>query len=120
MVDYGSLFNAQPSYAVLAEAFDHVEADVTYIDDTETVIYFSPFRIFERPASCLNQPVYGCHAPATKAIIDEMLTAFRDGSKDKVSYETTNNDRLIRVCYQAARTPEGAYLGCLEAVSYRD
>lgn len=120
MTDFVNLFSSQPTYEALAEAFDNVEADVTYIDDKEIVIYFSPFRIFDRPASCLNALMFNCHAPATRAIIEDMLGAFRDGTKDKVSYETKNLGRPIRVCYQAMRTRDGEYLGCLEAVTYRD
>lgn len=120
MTDFVSLFNSQPTYEALAAAFDNVEADVTYIDDKEIVIYFSPFRIFDRPAACLNALMFNCHSPATRPIIEEMLGAFRAGTKDKVSIEAEKHGRPIRVCYQAMRTRDGQYLGCLEAVTYRD
>lgn len=116
------LFKQQPTREQLAVAFDNLEADVTYIDDTATVIYFSPFRIFSRPASILGQSVFDCHAPSSYKPIEEMLAAFKAGTKDKVSHPdvSSKNGRKVQVCYQAMRTPEGEYLGCLEAVTYRD
>lgn len=120
MTDFVKLFSKQPTYEELAAAFDTTEADITYINDEEITIYFSPFRIFDRPESCLNVSMFGCHKSETRPIIEGMLSDFRSKAKDKVSYEATANGRPIRVCYQAMRTPDGDYLGCLEAVTYRD
>lgn len=119
---YLDLFKTQPTREKLAAAFDHVEADITYIDDNEIVVYFSPFRIFNRPESILGQSMYDCHSARSHAAIKEMLDEFKSGKKDKSSHSDVNadNGRTVQVCYQAMRNPEGKYLGCLEAVTYRD
>lgn len=116
------LFKTQPTREQLAAAFDDLEADITYIDDREIVVYFSPFRIFNRPASILGQSMFDCHSSASFAAINEMLDAFKAGTKDKMSHSdvSAKNGRTVQVCYQAMRNPEGVYLGCLEAVTYRD
>lgn len=120
--NYLELFKTQPTRDQLAAAFDHLEADVTYIDDHEIVVYFSPFRIFNRPASILGESMFNCHSPRSFGAINEMLDAFKAGTKDKVSHSDVDakNGRKVQVCYQAMRNPEGTYLGCLEAVTYRD
>jgi len=121
MTDYTALFKTQPDYEKLAEAFDSIEADITYSDDKDIIRYFSPYRIFSRPASCLNADLYACHPENVHAVVKDILDAFRDGSKDKVTYQNVSNDnRAVRVCYQAMRDPKGAYLGCLEVATYRD
>ena len=116
------LFKTQPKREQLAEVFDGFEADITYIDDKEIVVYFSPFRIFNRPASILGQSMFDCHSPKSYAAINEMLDAFKSGAKDKVSHSDVHekSGRTVQVCYQAMRDEQGVYLGCLEAVTYRD
>lgn len=119
-VDYGNLFASQPTREKLAEAFDTFEADVTYIDAQETVVYFSPFRIFERPAEILGRNAYECHPPHAKVQMKEMLDQFKSGELDTKSYETRDaNQRDIRVCYHAMRTRDGEYLGTMEVVTFR-
>ena len=116
------LFKSQPSREQLAEVFDSFEADITYIDDNEIVVYFSPFRIFKRPASILGKSMFGCHSPESFEAIHAMLDAFKSGEKDKVSHSDVHagSGRTVQVCYQAMRDEQGTYLGCLEAVTYRD
>lgn len=119
MTDFLELFSKQPTREELAAAFDDIEADLTYIDDTEKVIYFSPFRIFNRYPEILDQSVYDCHKPESVPGIKEMLDAFKAGTSHKVSHQAHANGRDVQVCYQAMRDRNGVYLGCLEAVTYR-
>ena len=122
MTDYIELFSVQPTRERLAAAFDGIEADITYIDDHEIVVYYSPFRIFDRPASILGQSVYGCHRPETRAVVEAMLDEFKSGASVKKSHRdvSTKTGRTVQVCYQAMHDKQGVYLGCLEAVTYRD
>lgn len=116
------LFKQQPTREQLAAAFDNIEADITYIDDNEIAVYFSPFRIFDRPSYVLGKSIYGCHRPETRPMVTAMLDEFKAGTKDKVSHSKVNtkDGRTVQICYQAMRDPQGKYLGCLEAVTYRD
>jgi|GEM_PF-3226712 len=121
MIDFKTLFNTQPTHEELSSAFGSIEADITYTDDRDIVRYFSPYRIFERPASCLNEKLYDCHPEKVHPEVKEMLDGFRDGSKDTVSYENVSNrNRKVRVCYHAMRDKGGVFLGCLEVATYRD
>jgi len=121
MVDYATLFDSQPSPADLRHAFDGVEADITYIDNTDTVRYFSPFRIFERPSSCLEQNVYDCHPDEVHDALSALLDGFRSGQRDTVTFDGVRKGaRTVKVCYHAMRDPDGVYLGCMEVATYRD
>lgn len=120
-VDYGTLFASQPDREKLAAAFDTFEADITYIDSEETVIYFNPFRIFDRPAEILGRNAYECHPPHAAKEMKEMLDQFKSGEIHTRSYESHDkNGRKIRICYHSMRDRSGEYLGALEAVTYRD
>jgi len=118
--DFATLFAGQPTYEQLAAVFDGVEADLTYIDDQDVVIYFSPFRIFDRPATILGHSVYDCHPPQTHAEVTEMLDSFKAGTEFKVSRYTTKHGHYVHVCYMAIIGLDGVYRGCLESATYRD
>jgi DUF438 domain-containing protein len=118
--DYATLFATQPTREQLAAIFDDAEADLTYIDDEDHAIYFSPFRIFDRPEQIIGRPVYRCHKTETVPQIKEMLAGFRDGTDFRVSRYTRKNGRYVHVCYMAISGPDGQYRGCLESATYRD
>jgi len=121
MTDYSTLFDTAPDAARLAQAFDGLEADITFIDEADVVIYFSPFRIFERPSSCLNKSVYDCHPEEVYEAVEALLDGFRAGEKDTLTFESVKkDDRRVRVCYHAIRDRSGRYLGCMEVATYRD
>lgn len=121
VVDYGTLFATQPTREKLSEAFDSFEADITYIDNEETVIYFNPFRIFDRPAEILGRNAYECHPSKAKEEMKAMLDQFKAGEIHTRSYESHDrNGRKIRICYHSMRDREGIYLGALEVVTYRE
>lgn len=121
MTDFATLFDSPPTHARLADAFDSIEADITYIDTDDITRYFSPFRIFDRPSSCLNANIYECHPPHVHDAVAKMLDAFRAHTKDTVGHDSVSRDgRPVRICYHAIRNRAGDYLGCMEVVTYRD
>lgn len=118
--NFSELFSKQPTREELAAAFDELEADITYIDDNLTVIYFSPFRIFERPQEILGRNALECHPEKVHKAILDMLESFKLGEKDTVSHDTSSHGRPVKVCYHAMRDADKNYLGCMEVVTYRD
>ncbi|MCL2818333.1 MAG: PAS domain-containing protein [Actinomycetia bacterium] len=91
MSDFSTLFDTQPTFEQLSAAFDELEADITYIDDKDIVRYFSPFRIFERHVSCLDQPVLDCHPDEVFDAVDALIDSFRKGEQDRVTFESVMN-----------------------------
>ena len=118
--DYVALFDGRSSRAELAAVFDEVEADLTYIDDADRIVYFSPFRIFTRSEGLIGQSVYDCHTEKSLPSLHQMLDDFRSGTRVKVSYDSVVDGRAVHTCYIAMYGKDGSYRGCLESATYRD
>jgi uncharacterized protein len=110
--------NGSLSVAELAASFSALQADVTFIDAEGVVRYFSEYRIFSRPAICLNRDVLECHAPATRAGIERMISEFATGWRDEAVFLTHKDGRGVDVRYLAVRDSAGTYLGCLEVATW--
>lgn len=104
----------------LVAAFGALPADITFIDADDVIRYFSEYRIFNRPESCIDTDVMTCHKSASRPAIDQILSAFRDGTQDEVLSPTTKDGRPVSVRYLAVRAHDGAYLGCLEIAQWAE
>jgi uncharacterized protein len=94
------------------------DADITFVDAEGYVRYFSEYRIFSRPLSCLDAPVLECHSEDSRPGIESMLAEFRDGWRDEASFLAHNSGRLVDVRYVAVRDIDGTYLGCVEVAQW--
>lgn len=95
-------------------------ADVTFVDAKGIVRYFSEYRIFDRPASCLGRDVLDCHSPATRPGIARMLSEFASGWRDESYFLAEKNGKQVHVRYLPVHDPEQGYLGCLEFCTWGD
>jgi uncharacterized protein len=114
-IGHGSLGAAQ-----LVAAFSAIPADITFVDAEGIVRYFSEYRIFSRPESCLDADVLECHSPQSRAGVAQMLAEFRDGWRDEAVFAAHKDERLVHVHYLALRDAEGVYLGCMEIAQWAD
>jgi DUF438 domain-containing protein len=112
---HGSLAAAE-----LVAAFSAIPADVTFVDADNIVRYFSDYRIFSRPESCLDAHVLECHHPESRPGIERMLAEFRDGWRDDAIFAAQKDGRPVHVRYLALRDAENAYLGCMEIAQWAD
>jgi uncharacterized protein len=104
-----------------AEALCPAEpADVTFVDSVGVVRYFSQYRIFGRPESCLDRDVLLCHREESRPGIARMLAEFRDGWRDEAYFLSQKSERNVDVRYVAVRDAEGGYLGCLEVAQWAE
>lgn len=94
----------------------HLPLDVTFVDETDTVRYYSgsPERIFPRSPAIIGRKVQNCHPPASVHVVNRILSAFRDGSRSAAGFWIRKNNRLIHIRYFAVRDGDGTYRGCLE------
>ena len=99
---------------------DAEPADVTFVDAESVVRYFSEYRIFSRPMSCLDRDVLLCHNELTRPGIKHMLAEFRDGWRDEAVFLAQKNGRDVDVVYSAVRDAEGRYVGCIEVSRWRE
>ncbi len=104
----------------LVVAFSSLPADITFVDADGVVRYFSEYRIFSRPESCLDADVLECHRPESRAGIANMLAEFRDGWRDEAVFAAHKDGRLVHVRYLALREADGTYVGCLEIAQWAD
>ena len=115
-IGHGSLGAAQ-----LVAAFSAIPADITFVDADGIVRYFSEYRIFSRPESCLDADVLECHWPAEPSRASRRCSpSSATGGATRRSSSTHKDERLVHVRYLALRDAEGAYLGCMEIAQWAD
>ncbi len=90
--------------------------DITFIDDKDEVRYFSggEGRIFHRSKAVIGRKVQNCHPPESVHMVEQIVNAFKDGSRDHADFWLTMKDRFIHIRYFAMRDKEGNYQGTLE------
>jgi DUF438 domain-containing protein len=102
----------------LVAVFSAIPADVTFIDAEGVVRYFSAYRIFSRPESCLNQHVLECHSASSRPGIERMLSEFASGWRDDAYFLSDKDGVPVHTRYVAVRADSGEYLGCLEVAQW--
>ncbi|MDD5850054.1 MAG: DUF438 domain-containing protein [Firmicutes bacterium] len=103
--------------AQLSAILDLLPIDITFVDKDDINRFFTnKGRVFSRPASALNRPVYLCHPAAIRPIVKSLLDDFRAGKKDSFEIWTPNKKTPTRVQYLAVRDKDGNYLGAVELV----
>ena len=103
--------------AQLKALLELLPIDITFIDENDINRFFTnKGRVFSRPASALNRPVYLCHPAAIRPIVKKLLDDFKAGRKDSMEVWTPNKETPTRVRYVAVRDADGRYLGCVELV----
>lgn len=106
-----------------ALSFDQVEllinalpVDVTFVDAHDKVAFFSrpKDRIFPRSPAIIGRDVRNCHPPESVHVVEEIVEAFKEGSKDDASFWIQMKGMFILIQYFALRDEEGCYKGTLE------
>ena len=90
--------------------------EVTLVDENDIVKYFSSPKdnLFTRKPENIGVTVQDCHSPESRPIVNRIVDAFRDGSKDYAELRMMLDEKLIHVQYFAMRDAEGNYRGVLE------
>ncbi len=100
----------------LIAPFQHLPFDVTFVDQDNTVRYFSPGkdRIFDRSRAIIGRKVQYCHPPKSVHIVNQIVEDFRSGRQNQARFWITMKGRFIYICYYAMRDEAGTYMGTLE------
>lgn len=90
--------------------------DITFVDKTDTVRYFSQSkeRIFPRAKAVIGRKVQQCHPQKSVHVVNQILDDFRNGRRDMAEFWIQLKGRLTYIRYFAVRGKEGEYVGCLE------
>jgi len=91
--------------------------DLSFVDKDDRVRYFTQGkeRIFVRNRAILGRKVQHCHPPSSVAVVEQILSDFKDGSKNSCAFWINMRGKFIHIEYYALRDKKGAYLGTLEA-----
>ncbi len=90
--------------------------DITFVDKTDRVKYFSSpkDRIFPRSKAIIGREVQNCHPPESVHIVEEIVNRFKSGKKSVESFWIEMGGKFILIQYFALRDENGEYLGTLE------
>ncbi len=90
--------------------------DLTFVDADDRVAFYSEGkdRIFDRPSSIIGRKVQNCHPPQSVAVVEQILSDFRSGSRDIAEFWINFGGRFVHIRYFAVRDNQGQYLGTLE------
>lgn len=101
----------------------HLPVDLTFVGSDDSVRFFSlgKERIFGRSPAIIGRKVQKCHPPASVHRVQQILDAFRAGTRDVAEFwiqttPGTPENKFVHIRYFAARGPANEYLGALEVV----
>jgi len=114
-----TLLNFDTGLMTLKQAIlllNNLPVDITMIDENDKVCFFSnpKERFFPRSKAIIGRTIQNCHPPESVHVVNELVEAFRDGSKDSEPFWIEMKGRFILIQYFALRDEEGHYKGCIE------
>ncbi len=101
----------------LTALFKALPLDITFIDDTDRVQFFSetPDRIFPRSPGILGRKVEHCHPPKSLDRVIAIVDDLKSGKKDVVRFWLNHRGTMVLIEYRALRDDQGKYLGIMES-----
>ena len=104
------------STETLEAIFDTLPLDLTFVDDTDTVRYYSrgDQRIFKRAPAVIGRQVKNCHPQKSLHKVEQVVSDLKSGRRDVAEFWIDLKERKIYIRYFAVRDKAGKYLGTLE------
>ena len=96
--------------------FSHLPVDITFVDENNKVRFFSTpkKRIFTRTNAIIGRDVKNCHPHESVHVVEKIVEAFRQGTKDKADFWINMKDKRILIQYFAVRNERNEYKGVIE------
>ena len=90
--------------------------EISFVDDQDLVQFYSDHahRIFPRSPEVIGRAVQNCHPQKSVHMVNAILKAFRDGSRDEAKFWIEFKGRFILISYYPVHSAGGKYLGCIE------
>ncbi len=94
----------------------HLPVDLSFVNENDEVAYYSagPERIFPRSPGVIGRKVQNCHPPKSVGMVEKILAAFKDGTRNVAEFWIQMQGKVIHIRYFAVRDQAGTYRGCLE------
>jgi PAS domain S-box-containing protein len=104
------------STEVLEAIFDALPVDITFVDETDTVRYYSrgEKRIFRRTPSVIGRKVQQCHPQQSIDKVNKVVSELKSGKRDVAEFWIELKGRMVYIRYFPVRDKEGKYLGVVE------
>ncbi len=106
---------------VLDAILETIPLEFSILDKNDKVLAWNKHtsRIFKRSEKVLGRDVRNCHPNKSidkvEQIIHEMKTNKRDKAQFWIDLKINGTNEKVLIEYYALRSPEGQYLGCMEA-----
>ena len=100
----------------LEAIFDTLPLDVTFIDETDTVRYYSrgEERIFKRSPAVIGKKVQNCHPQQSIDRVNQVISDLKSGKRGVAEFWIDLQGRKVYIRYFPVRDKAGKYLGVLE------
>ncbi len=103
-------------FLILNHLVKSLPVDITYVDETDTVLYYSDskHRIFPRSPGVIGRKVQHCHPPRSVHMVEKILNAFREKTHESAAFWIRMNDQFIHIEYFPIYDSSGMYKGVIE------
>ena len=90
--------------------------DITFVDENDKVAYYSDTkdRIFRRSPAIIGKEVQNCHPQKSVHIVNQIVQAFKDKTKDVAEFWIQKEGLFIHIRYFPVYDAEGRYRGVIE------
>ncbi len=90
--------------------------DITFVDEDDRVAYYSEGRerIFPRSPAIIGREVRNCHPQKSVHIVDDIVRAFKEKTKDVAEFWIRQDGLFIHIRYFPVYDAEGRYRGVIE------
>lgn len=116
--DLIDLKSGQLTAEQLVLIFNHLPVDITYVDENNKVRFFSTpkDRIFHRTNAVIGRDVHNCHPKESVHVVEKIVEAFRNGTKDRADFwiSMRKTGKRVLIQYFAVRNADGEYKGVIE------
>ena len=104
------------STETLEPIFDTLPVDLTFIDETDTVRYYSrgEERIFRRTPAVIGKKVQQCHPQQSVHKVNQVVSDLKSGKRKVAEFWIDLKGRKVYIRYFPVKDKQGKYIGILE------
>jgi PAS domain S-box-containing protein len=104
------------STETLEAIFDALPVDITFVDGTDTVRYYSrgDDRIFKRSPAVIGKKVQDCHPQKSLDRVMQVISELKNGKRKVAEFWIELKGRLIYIRYFPVKDKKGKYIGVVE------
>jgi PAS domain S-box-containing protein len=104
------------STETLEAIFDALPVDITFVDGSDTVRYYSRHddRIFRRTPAIIGRKVQNCHPKQSIDKVNEVVADLKSGKRKVADFWIDLKGRKVYIRYFPVKDKAGKYIGVVE------